>query len=330
MSSPPLPVELFHEILRSLREDLVTLKQCALACSTLRYIIQQHLFSDVTLHRFSQRGRRGLSGDSSGQISRELSIDEEDETRCAWLLRPAHSHLLSHIRHLRLQCYPPPNPFPRQKSTNHQSTNSIQPDPSFLSVLDLLPVENLTKITILRRYRDDPRSDTQCVVTRLLKRCEVLTELCLEDRRVPAAYLAAAAGSVKVLRVHGTEFVEDVEEGGNAQFVSSWPKLESLVFPGKLLPECLAWMVMGGSGVDGVCVFPRLKNIFVGDECRDVEVVNEVLEMCKGTLRSLVYTPYCYSKKIYRLHLLVNSANLIRIPQTFRPTRIRVLIKTEL
>lgn len=131
----------------------------------------------------------------------------------------------------------------------------------------------------------------------LLGRCTALEEFNLEDRRVPASYLGACAGSVRVLRVHGTEFVED-EPGGCGGVVSTrWPKLEALVFPLRLLPECLLWMVMGitSEGVGGV-VFPRLKHLFVGDEVKDVEIVNQVLDMCKPTLRTLVYTPYGYSE----------------------------------
>ncbi|KAF5352745.1 hypothetical protein D9756_006245 [Leucocoprinus leucothites] len=330
MPSPPLPVELYHVILQSLVDDLYTLKQCALACGTLRYIVQQHLFSEMTIHRFPQRRRVGSSSSSSsssaGSSSPDSScraspaIDEEEETRCSWLLNPAHSHLLSHVRHLRLQCYPLPCANVKSSSTP-PSQYYQQPDPSFVSVLELLPAENLNKITILRRNRDDPLSDTEAVVTKLLKRSHLLTELCIEDRRVPAAYLAAVAGSIKVLRVNGNEFVEDeaVGEGGEG-FVRSWPRLESLVFPGRLLPECLVWMIMGGSGVDGGCVFPRLRNLYVGDECRDVEVVNEVLEICKSTLRSFVYTPFCYNFSSYPNPCFNQNGSVIEFntPSTLR------------
>ncbi|KAJ3572144.1 hypothetical protein NP233_g3271 [Leucocoprinus birnbaumii] len=298
-----LRLELFHEILQNLVDDLHTLKQCALACGTLRYIVQQHLFSELTIHRFPLRIQRvGSSPPSpaaSGSVlihrgSSPMTIEEAgEETRCSWLANPAHSHLLSHVRHLKLQCYPPPFANSSRALSNQYSQ---QPDPSFLSVLELLPAENLNKITILRRYRDDPLSDTEGILTRLLRRSLGLVELCYEDRRVSAAHLAAVSKSIRVLRVNGTEFVEndDVGEDG-VGFVRSWPRLESLVFPARLLPECLGWMVVGGSGVAGERVFPRLKNLYVGDECRDVEVVNEVLEMCKSTLRSFVYTPFCYN-----------------------------------
>jgi len=51
------------------------------------------------------------------------------------------------------------------------------------------------------------------IVTKVLKRCHSLTELCVEDRRIPAAYLAAVADSIRVLRMSGTEFFEDEWNG---------------------------------------------------------------------------------------------------------------------
>jgi hypothetical protein len=157
-------------------------------------------------------------------------------------------------------------------------------------------------------------TDTERIVTRLLRRCTALLELSLEDRRVPTSYLSAVAGSIKVLRVLGTEFVEDAgdaEAGGvDDSFVNSWPRLEALVFPGRLLHGCLSWMVVGGVGAESV--FPQLKTLFVGDECKDVEIVNQVLVMCKSTLRSFVYTPFCYSKlnpwafiSRFRIHIVI-------------------------
>lgn len=125
----------------------------------------------------------------------------------------------------------------------------------------------------------------------MLWRSPALEELNFEDRRLLASYLTACSPYIRILRIHGTEFVED--EGGG--LVNSWPRLESLMFPLRLLPDCLLWMVMGGRG-ESTSVFPRLKDLFVGDESKEVEVVNEVLDMCKSTLRSFVYTPYCYSK----------------------------------
>ncbi|KXN85995.1 hypothetical protein AN958_10605 [Leucoagaricus sp. SymC.cos] len=299
MFTPPLPVELFHEILKSLRDDLHTLKQCALACSTLRYIVQQHLFSEMTISRFCLRRWEGpVPGGLSLVDNRVDNLWEEEETRCSWLLKPEHSHLLAHVRHLKLQCYP--GPTPQSSIWGHQL-----PDPSFLSVLDLIPAENLDKVTIMRRYRDDPLSDTESVVTRLLKRCNVLSALYVEDRRVSAAHLIAVAGSIKVLRVFGTEFVEDPGDvvGADTGFVT--------------------WMIVGGSGsgTEGG-VFPRLKNIFLGDECRDVEVVNEVLEMCKPTLRSFVYTPFCYNFSSYPNPCLNQNGAVIEFTV---PSSIRIL-----
>lgn len=322
---PVLPVELFHEVLYNLRDDLSTLKQCALVCRTLRYIVQQHLFSELILHRFPQprRNEPGREG------------EEEEETLSSYLLKPAHSHLLSHIRQLTLQCYPPAG-HQRQSSsssttaattttvitTTHTPTTTatVPPptltlDPSFLSVLNLLPAHNLHKITLLRRYRDDPSPDTETIVRGLLQRSTSLEELNIEDRRVPASYLMACAASIRVVKVHGTEFVEDVSGEGGLLLqtcggvpqppVMQWPRLESLVFPSRLLSECLLWMSMGlstsgSSGSDGgaVVVFPRLKHLLIGDEVRYVDVVNGVLDMCKSTLQSLVYTPYGYCKQI--------------------------------
>lgn len=301
MPPPSLPVELFHEILQSLTDDLYTLSQCALVCRTLRYTVQRHLFSEITVHRFPHRNKSPLSGCRPVARGR-FQVGQEEETRCSWLLSPAHSHLLSHVRHLKLQCYPPPLQNTKSDQYYHQ------PDPFFESVLELLPVETLNKITIMRRYRDDPLSDTMAIVTRVLKRCQSLTELCVEDRRIPAAYLAAVAGSIRVLRVSGTEFFEDeLDEIG---IVKSWPKLESLVFPVRLLPECLVWMIMGSSGFDDGSVFPRLRNLFLGDECKEVEIVNEVLEMCKSTLRSFVYTPFYHSELIRNSQRLCVESSL--------------------
>lgn len=310
MSPPPLPVELFHEILQGLADDLDTLTQCALVCRTLRYIVQRHLFAEITVHRFPQRIKSSLSG--CHPVS--CTGVQEKETRCSWLLSPAHSHLLSHVRHLKLQCYPPPSK--NTKSDHHY----LQPDPLFESVLELLPVEILNKITIMRRYRDDPLSDTMAIVTRVLKRCQSLTELCVEDRRIPAAYLAAVANSIRVLRVSGTEFFEDEMDG--IGIVRSWPKLESLAFPVRLLPECLVWMAVGSNGFDNGSVFPRLKNLFLGDECKEVEIVNEVLEMCKSTLRSFVYTPFYHSKLICAIMIL--NARVLNSLQISHHIQIRV------
>lgn len=310
MSPPLLPVELFHEILQGLADDLGTLTQCALVCRTLRYIVQRHLFAEITVHRFPQRIKSSLSG------CRPVACTgfQEAETRCSWLLSPAHSHLLSHVRHLKLQCYPPP--CKNTKSDQHY----LKPDPLFESVLDLLPVETLNKITIMRRYRDDPLSDTMAIVTRVLKRCQSLTELCVEDRRIPAAYLAAVANSIRVLRMSGTEFLDD--EMDEIGIVRSWPKLESLAFPVRLLPECLVWMAVGSSGFDNGSVFPRLKNLFLGDECKEVEIVNEVLEMCKSTLRSFVYTPFYHSKLIRNIMIL--NACVLNLLQISHHIQIRV------
>jgi hypothetical protein len=271
MSSPPvplLPVELCHEIISNLCDDLAALKQCALVCATLRYIVQQHLFADIALYRFpASLPDRGVH---------EKRSNVNPETRCSWLLEPAHSHLLSHIRHLRLQCFPPPG--------------HSKPDLSFISVLEQIPAHNLKKITILRRYRDNPLSDTENIIRALLRCSTALEELNLEDRVVLASHLISCSPYVRTLRVHGTEFVED-----EAGLVDSWPKLKSLIFPQRLLPECLLWMIMGRMG-ERHSVFPLLKLLFVGDESKEVEVVNEVLDMCKPSLRSFVYTPYCYSK----------------------------------
>jgi hypothetical protein len=267
-SVPLLPVELCHEIVLNLCNDLAALKQCALVCATLRYIVQQHLFAEITLYRFpAAPPDRGVHGKQENAHA---------ETRCSWLLNPAHAHLLSHVRHLRLQCFPP--------------QGHSKPDLYFTSVLEQIPAHNLKNITILRRYRDNPLSDTENIIRAVLRRSTALEELNLDDRVVLASYLKICSPRIRTLRVHGTEFADD-----EAGLVDSWPKLKSLIFPQKLLSECLLWMVMGRTG-EGHSVLPLLKLLFVGDESKEIEVVNKVLDMCKPSLRSFVYTPYCYSK----------------------------------
>jgi len=122
------------------------------------------------------------------------------------------------------------------------------------------------------------------------------------------------------LRMSGTEFFEDEMDG--IGIVKSWPKLESLAFPVRLLPECLVWMAVGSSGFDHGSVFPRLKNLFLGDECKEVEIVNEVLEMCKSTLRSFVYTPFYHSKLICDIMIL--NARVLNFLQISHHIQIRV------